>query len=190
MDKGKMSFKANVIYGVIVLVPIGIIALLAAQIVGTLAKYGKELGLQTTLGVLLALVLAVLALLFLCYAIGALVRTKIGSISLEKMEGTILKQVPGYQFIKNLLTGFAETKAAYPAALVQLNQEGVSVIGFVMEEHPNDTATVFVPLAPMVSLGNIYVVENERINYLDASALDVTGCLAQWGIGSNEFVGK
>ncbi len=190
MEKEPPTIKANVIYGLIVLVPLAVIALLVAQIVSVLDKFAKQLGLDTVWGVMLAIALVLLALIILCYALGALVRTKIGSGSFEKLESKLLKQIPGYQLIKNLLTGFVEMKAAYPAALVQLNGPGTAVLGFIMENHPNGMATVFVPMSPMVSMGNVYLVESDRVTLLDANALEVTGCISQWGIGSQEVLGN
>jgi uncharacterized membrane protein len=190
MEKDKPAFKTKVIYGLIVLVPMAVIAMLVVQIVGALDKLAKLMGLHSTLGVVLAMILALAALLLLCYAMGALVRTKVGSWSYERLEKKLLKQIPGYQLLKNLLTGFVEMKSAYPAALVRLGGPGAEVLGFVMEKHPGGRVTVFVPLAPMVSMGSVYIVEDERVTILEANALEVTGCISQWGVGSREILGN
>jgi uncharacterized membrane protein len=190
MERKKQNSKTNIVYGLIVLAPFAVIVLLLVQVVGALDKLVEPLGLQSTWGALLVVVLALAALLLLCYLLGALVRTRIGSWSFDKLEAKLLRQVPGYKFIKNFLTGFAETRAAYPSALVRLSEPGVQMLGFVMEEHDDGMLTVFVPMAPVVNLGNIYLLERERVTLLGANALEATGCVSQWGLGLKEALSR
>ncbi|MCB2226051.1 MAG: DUF502 domain-containing protein [Desulfarculaceae bacterium] len=182
MAESKASLKLNLIYGLVVLVPTALIAFLVAQVVGALGKLTKLLGLQSMGMTLLAALLAVIALVVACYLIGAAVRTRIGTWSFDKLDAKLFRQIPGYQLIKNLLTGFAETRTAYPAALVRLHDSGAEVPGLVMDRLPGGRSTVFVPMAPMVSLGHIYVVDDERLTMLKANALDLVGCVSQWGV--------
>jgi uncharacterized membrane protein len=188
MKKGKSSVKLNIIYGLMALVPVALIALLAMQLVSALSKLGKSLGLQSLWGVLAAVFLGLLALALICYFIGVMVRTKIGAWSFDRLEGKFFKQIPGYLLVKNLLTGFAEKRLAYPAALVRLQENSAAVFGLVMERHPDNRSTVFIPLAPMASLGSVYVVSDDNITMLEAKSLDVIGCVSQWGLGSQRVL--
>jgi uncharacterized membrane protein len=188
--KTKSVFRTNVIYGVLVLVPAAIIVLLLAKIVEVLEAIGEPLNLQSTLSVVLAIILAFLLLLLLCFILGAFVRTRIGSWSLERFEHKVLKQIPGYEIISNMLKGFAEKKTAYRGALVQLYGSGTAVLGFVMEENENDSMTVFVPAVPTMTVGSLHVVDRERVTILEAGSMDVTNCISQWGIGSKKILGS
>ena len=107
----------------------------------------------------------------------------------ERFEQVVLKQIPGYKIISNVLKGFAEKKTAYPAALVRLFGSRTAVFGFVMEEHDNGLVTVFVPSAPVLTVGMVYVVERDQVTILDAGAIAVTECISQWGIGSQKILG-
>jgi len=190
MANVKASFKMNLVYGLIVLVPAAVIALLVVQVVGALGKLGQHLGLQSIWSVLLVVLLGLAGLVVACYLIGAAVRTRLGAWSFDKLEARVFKQIPGYQLVKNLLTGFAEKRSTYPAALVRLQENGAAALAVVMEQHPDGKSTVFVPLAPIVSLGSVYVVDNDRITMLKANALDLVGCVSQWGVGSGEMLAK
>jgi len=186
----KTSSKMNLVYGLIVLVPVGVIALVVVQVVGALGKLGQLLGLESIWSVLLVVLAGLAALVVVCYLIGVAVRTRLGAWSFDKLESRIFKEIPGYQLVKNLLTGFAEKRSTYPAALVRLQESSAAMLGVVMEQHPDGRSTVFVPLAPIASLGSVYVVDDDQITLLKANALDLVGCISQWGVDSGEVLAK
>ena len=59
MKKNKSVFRTNVIYGVLVLVPLAVIVLLLAKIVEVLEKIAEPLNLQSATSVIGAVILAV-----------------------------------------------------------------------------------------------------------------------------------
>ncbi len=188
-NNSKSVFKTNVIYGLLVLVPSAIIFLLLAKIIEILEKTAVAFNLESTTGLVVAIMLGLLILLILCFVVGAFVRTQIGSWSLERLERKVLKQIPGYEIISNVLKGFAEKRTAYPAALIQLYGQGTAVLGFIMEENDNGSLTVFVPSAPTLTVGSLHVVDRERVTILEAGSMDITNCISQWGIGSQKILG-
>ena len=123
------------------------------------------------------------------YAVGVAVRTRIGSWSFEKLENTVLKSIPGYEIINNLLRGFAEKRTSYPAALVQLHGPGSAVLGFVVDTHDGGDLTVFVPMAPTITMGTVHVVSPECVTILEDAAIGLTQSISQWGIGSGKIEG-
>ena len=190
MNKKKSVFRTNVIYGLLVLVPVAVIVLLLAKIVEILEQIAEPLNLQSVTSVIAAVILALLLVFCVCFAVGAMVRTRLGSWSLERFERTVLKQIPGYEIISNVLKGFAEKRTAYPSAMIQLFGQGTAVLGFIMEENANGSLTVFVPSAPTLTVGSLHVVDPERVTILEAGSMDVTNCISQWGIGSKKILGN
>jgi len=188
-----MNFRINVIYGLLVLAPIGIVVLVLAKGVEILRDISEPLAemIGVESGVFVgasAVVIAALLLALCCYLIGSFVRTSLGSWSFEKLEKTLLKEIPGYHIIGNILKGFAgEDVARYRAAMIDLYGSGSSVLGFVMEELAEGELVVFVPLAPTVTVGAVYVVAADRVRELE-SAMDVTQSISQWGIGTRRAV--
>lgn len=189
-ENSKSVFKTNVVYGLLVLVPAAIILLLLIKIVEILEETAAAFNLQSTTSLIFAALLALLLLLILCFVIGAFVRTRIGAWSLERLERRILNQIPGYEIISNVLKGFAEKRIAYPAAMIRLYDQGTAVLGFIMEEGENAGLTVFVPSAPMLTVGSLYVVDRERVTILEAGSMDVTNCISQWGIGLQKMLAR
>jgi len=190
MKGPKSAFRTNVIYGLLVLVPLAVIVLLLAKMVEILEKIAEPLNLHSAIGVIGAIILALLLILLICFIVGAIVRTRLGSWSYEMFERKILIQIPGYNIISNALKGFAEKRTAYRAVLVQLYGPGTGVLGFVMEENENGSITVFVPSVPTLTVGSLHIVDRERVTMLEAGSIDVTNCISQWGIGSQKILGS
>lgn len=190
MKTSKSWFKTNLVYGLVVIVPLAVLVLLLAKLVEGLQVVGASLNLESALGAAAAIVLACLLLVLVCLGAGAIVRTRIGLWSYKKFEQTILQRIPGYELLANILKGFAKEKDAYPAVMVCLHGPGSAVFGLVMEEHQNGVLTVFLPSAPALTVGSLHVVERDRVTFLDASTADVANCISQWGIGSEKVLGE
>ncbi len=190
--KERLNYSAlgTVIYGLIVIVPIGIVFLLLVKLTEILEKLAAPLGLETSLGtaiaLLIAVVVAVLVVLLIGWIVGAIMQRL---LSYQRFESALLNQIPGYQIVANIAKGFVAGETSYPAVLVQLHGPGIGVLGFIMEEHDNDRVTVYVPSVPVPTVGNIYVVDRDRLTLLDAGGADVADCISQWGIGSGKVVG-
>ena len=191
MKAAAPKFKTKLIYGLFVIVPLAVIVVVLAKLVEILEIVTKTIGLHSNFGAGLAVILALVFLLALCYGAGVLIHTQIGAWSFNKFEQSVLLQIPGYKIISNILKGFAEEQIeAYRPALIQLGQAGTAVLGFVMEENDNKTVTVFVPSVPAIAVGKLYIVEQNRVTLLDASHLDVVNCITEWGVGSSKVVGN
>jgi uncharacterized membrane protein len=188
MKPPQSLFKTNIIYGLILIVPLTMILLLLDKIVKILDVIVKPLDLQSATGIGFAMILAILLLIGLCFIIGSLLRTRIGALSFEKLEGTVLEKLPGYEIINSLLKGFVDDKAKYPSAMIRLYDSETAVFGFVVHENDNDQMTVFIPMAPMMTVGQVHVLNRDRVTILDATALQMTDCLSHFGIGSQKIL--
>lgn len=188
-EKSNQSALGTVVYGLFIIVPVAIVFLLLVKLTEILQKVAIPLGLESSLGAAMALVIviviAMLVVLVFGWIVGSVMRKV---VSYEKFESTILNQIPGYQIIANIARGFSEGETSYPPALIELYGPGAAVLGFIMEEHQNDQVTVYVPSVPVLTVGNIFVVERQRVKPLNASAKEVADCISQWGIRSKNIV--
>ena len=189
MKKDKSVFRTNIIYGLLTIIPLAIIFLLLVEIVEILSKVAEPLGLRSTIGAGLAIIISFLFLLVLCFAVGALVRTRIGAWSFERIESKVFHKIPGYQIISNVLRGFEAKKTAYPTVMVRLYESETTVLGFIIEENDNGSVTVYVPSSPAITVGSLYVVGREQVTILEAGAKDFVDCIATWGVGSRALIG-
>jgi len=186
-------FRTNIIYGAIALLPVAVLVYILVKLFGFLKKLSEPLSpyLSTNpyLDIVLLLAVTIFALMGLCYFLGALINTQIGALSFEKVESRMSAIIPGYDIIANLLRGIAGNKMSYPPALITLSAPGTAVLGFVMEDEGDPYLTVFVPTAPVMTVGAIHVVERSRVRPIEGSSMDAANCVTQWGLGLKEFRG-
>lgn len=187
------AIRTNILYGIVFLIPIAAFILVAYYFVGVwnevLRPLSDQLGFTTLESRMLAVVLSLALLLFICFVIGGLIRTRFGTWTFEKFETRILNHLPGYGIIATLLRGFADEQNAYQPALVTLIRGGPAMLGFVMEDNGGSHLTVYVPAAPLMTVGQVYVVERVSIKLLEGSAIGAANCISQWGVGLNDFLG-
>jgi len=179
--------RTNILYGAAALIPIAALLLVAYYLYtfwqSVLTPLTRQFGLETWDSQITAISLAVGALLLGTFIIGWIVRTRFGSWTFDKIEERILKHIPGYGTIATLLRGFADDDQAYPAAMASLQPGGAAVLGFVMEDLGQSHLTVFVPSAPMMTVGQIYSVPREHVELLPEAASEAATALSQWGVG-------
>jgi uncharacterized membrane protein len=162
-------FKTNIIYGLVILIPVAIIFLLLSEIVGVLSGFGEALGIQTAYGTMLAVAAAVLLVLALCYGVGAMVRKEAMGLSFDRILDDEEYSTP---------------------VLVNLFGPGTAVFGLLVEENADDTLTIFVPSAPALTVGMIHIVDPDRVTRLKAGVGEVGTCVAEWGVGSGKILDK
>jgi uncharacterized membrane protein len=103
MNPPELDIKKSMIYGIAVLVPVSVLFLALMKLVDILERIAKALHLSSNVGALVAVILAIVLLILLCFIIGTVVRTRIGARPLERLENTVLKQIPGFEIIVNVL---------------------------------------------------------------------------------------
>ena len=193
METLKTRIRTNIIYGAIALLPVAVFAYIAFELFGYVKK-GVEalnpyLGSSSYFGTGGIFILTIIALLGTCYLAGALVSTQIGALTFDKVQRKLGDVIPGYEIVTNLLRGLASKEMSYPPALITLVAPGTAVLGFVMEDEVDDYLTVFVPSAPLLTAGGVYIVDRSRVQLIKGSSMDAANCVGQWGLGLKKFRG-
>jgi uncharacterized membrane protein len=186
MNKFMNFIKTTAIGGLLVIVPIAIILFVLAQILYALYSLSQaattELGLQIN-DALIMIGIAAAALIGLCFLTGLIVQTRIGVALRTWMKRNVAKRIPMYNAISSLTQRFAGLEGnKFAPVEVDLYDSGACALGFLIELLPNDRCAVFVPSAPIVTVGNIYVVPRSKITKLDASVADTLTAVTQWGV--------
>ena len=131
---------------------------------------------------------AVIALLALCFVVGAVIRTEAGKSLRNWLERSVLARIPGYTTVRSLtrrLAG-AEEGTAWQPALVEI-EDGL-VPGFIIERLGDGRCTVFVPSVPTPFAGAVYVLDGQRVHPLDVPMTQAMKAISRWGAGSAELV--
>lgn len=131
---------------------------------------------------------AVLAVLIVCFFVGAAVRTRAGRAVRERIEVSMFERLPGYALFRSLtqrLAGKTEEHAWEPA-LVEI--EDALVPAFIVEELDDGRFTVFVPSVPTPFAGAVYILDRARVHPIDVPFTQAIKSVSRWGSGSKELV--
>ena len=185
--------KTTILGGLFVLLPVVVVILLLSLAVATVAGAMKplmELLPVKTVGGLAAVTLAALLfLLVFCFLTGLLVQLRLGKLGKEWLERFLLERLPGYVMFKNLTRRIAgEEGIEFAPGLVDLYGSEARSLGLIVEEHEDGNFTVFIPLSPMATIGQVFLVPSTRVQKLDAKFVDVVNSLTQWGMESKKLL--
>ncbi|MDH3641734.1 MAG: hypothetical protein OES38_06540 [Gammaproteobacteria bacterium] len=193
-------FKTSLLGGFFVLLPLVLLYLLLAEMVGLLVAMATPIAdlfpEDTFKDVQLPGILAVVLLMGTSFLFGLSLR----SANLRRlglwMERATLGRLPIYGAVKRLsrgLIGAREDGVFKPAVLHSPN--GEREIVYVIEDDGQGQVAVLVPWAPASFAGSVKIVNRDRVDLLKASLGDTSMVLSHWGVGAmkllaNEQVGK
>jgi uncharacterized membrane protein len=132
--------------------------------------------------------LSLLLVLFVCFLIGAAVRTSAGRAIRERIEKSLFERVPGYALFRSLTQRLAgkDEENVWKPALAEI--EDALVPAFIIEELEDGRLTVFVPSVPTPLAGAVYVLTRERVHALDVPFTQAVKAVSRWGSGSKDLV--
>ena len=185
-----LSFlKTTILGGALVVLPAWLALLLLFKAVMQLQVFVKPVSSHLPESVGHPRVIAVLVILALCFAVGALIRTALGRNVKATVETTVLEKLPGYTMLRNVgrqMTDLEQNHGFKPA-LVEI--EDALAPCFVVEEHEGGgLLTVFIPFAPTPAAGSILIVAAARVHPVNVSVAKMFQCVTKWGAGTGELL--
>ena len=192
MRKFTEFIKTTTIGGFLVLLPVvavlALVGIAVATIIKIVTPIAGKLPIKTVGGLALATLLAVIVILAFCFLAGLLVRMRIGQLVQQRVENLLLQRLPGYVMFKNLTRQLAGQEGIeFAPALVDLYGSEARVVGLIVEEHADGKFTVFVPISPTATLGQVYLLPPTSVERLQARFVDVVNSLTQWGMESKKL---
>jgi len=174
--------------GLLIVVPVYLSLLLLLKAMGSIAGLVRPIAALLPDWFPAENVLALLAVLIVCFVVGAAVVTPSGRRLREKMERSLFDRIPGYSLLRSLTQQVAgkSDETAWQPALVEI--EEALVPAFIIEEHEDGRYTVFVPSVPTPLAGAVYVLSRERVHPLDVPFTQAIKSVSRWGQGSKELV--
>jgi uncharacterized membrane protein len=181
--------RSHVVTGFIFIMPVLIILAVIARFWNHMLAIGgkcsKLLRLHTVIGPSGDAVMAIVLFLLVCIAAGYLVRISFLKRMSDRIDQRLNDLIPGYGQIradtKKKIGVVEEREATFPACLVKVQE--LWQPGYVIEEHPDGTRTVFVPHAPFVASGQVYVVHPRQFEALAIDSAELKTHLRQLGKG-------
>lgn len=181
----------TVIGGVVFLIPVvflGVIITKAAGFMMVIAKpMAAWLPIDTLGGVALANIIAIAAVIAVCFLAGIVARHALAGAFVKNLESKVLVNVPGYMMVKTLVNGFDESKAEglRPVALKLGSAER---IGFEIQKLEDGRSMVYIPSVPSPWSGITQVLPPEQVTYLDVPISKVIEATENFGYGVDSLL--
>jgi uncharacterized membrane protein len=167
---------------------LGVIITKAAGFMMVIAKpMAAWLPIDTLGGVALANIIAIAAVIAVCFLAGIVARHALAGAFVKNLESKVLVNVPGYMMIKTLVNGFDESKAEglRPVALKLGSAER---IGFEIQKLKDGRSMVYIPSVPSPWSGITQVLPPEQVTYLDVPISKVIEATENFGYGVDSLL--
>jgi uncharacterized membrane protein len=178
----------TVVGGVLVLLPLYLAVLVLLKGMQSVVRLVRPIAALFPETVPAENALALLAVLIMCFVVGAAVRTRTGRIVRERMETSFFGRLPGYAMFRGFtqrLAGGGDANMWKPA-LAEI--EDALVPAFIVEELDDSRFTVFVPSVPTPFAGAVYILSRERVHLVDIPFTQAIQSVSRWGSGSKDLV--
>ena len=135
---------------------------------------------------ILANILVIVAIVAACFFIGIFVKTRAGKYIHRLAEKLLGRWIPGYKFsTKTFQQFFGERSTAYSAvALVKPFGNDTLMTGFITDEHPDGSCSIFVPTEPNPTSGNIFHLPPSSVYRVDVPVEEAMKSVIACGAGS------
>jgi len=181
--------RNRIVSGFIFIMPVLITLVILGQFWKHLMRIGgglsKLLKVDTVLGQAGDAVAAVLLFIVVCLVAGLLARISFLKRISEQIDERLDRLIPGYGQVRTAThekIGVGKSdEHLFDTCLVRIGD--LWQPGYVIESNVDGTQTVFVPQAPAVALGQVYIVEPERVRKLGIDFATLNARLKMLGKG-------
>ncbi len=191
MKKGKRDFiKSTLIGGIFFLIPLTAVVLIADKLVdlmrGVASQMPNLLSVDTPLGTLLLILLALLVILAICFLAGVIAQGPHFKRVHDSLDAALSALIPSFSFIRafgdNVQSSEQYAEGFIPV-LVQFDD--YSQIAFEIERDPDGgKVALYLPGAPSPWSGTVAYVAPERVRHLSMSLREALTNIRMLGKGS------
>ena len=179
---------SSLVRGLLIIIPLYLAVLLLLKAAKSLAGLVRPLATLLPEWLPAERLLSLLLVWFVCFLVGAAVRTRAGRMARERIEKSLFEKIPGYELLRSLTQRMAgkDEESAWKPALVEI--EDALVPGFIIEELEDGRFTIFVPSVPTPFAGAVYILDRARVHPLNVPFTQAIKVVSKWGSGSKELV--
>ncbi len=195
MGKLKRFLKTSLLGGVVVILPVAILAAVSTWIfrlvTGLIEPLTRFLIKDSQLNEYVAEVLVIALIVVSCFFVGVLVRTRLGEFLYRVIETRILKLAPGYSMIKETVLQIFGNRKDSPfssVAIAQVFGNDTRVTAFITDTHADGSYTLFVPTGPNPTSGLIYHLDGKYVHPVNIPVQDAMRSIISCGAGSAKLM--
>jgi len=191
MEKLKGFLKTSLLGGVVVILPVAILASVTLWVfrfvTGIIEPLTRLLIKDSQLNEFAADAIVIVLIVASCFFVGVLVRTRLGGFFYRLLETRILKLAPGYSMIKETVMQLFGSRKDSPfssVAVARIFGNETRVTAFITDTHADGSYTLFVPTGPNPTSGLIYHVAGQYVQPVNVSVQDAMRSIISCGAGS------
>lgn len=196
MQKAITFLKTTLLGGVIILLPSLLLWKISVWVFTIIDKEIQPLALQlsglTGFNALASKALTLALIIGVCFMFGLLVKISLGRFLWQTVENMILRRIPGYAIIKEIVSYFSNDDKNIFGQAVMFSPFGHDTFftGFVTDEDDLGNVTVFSPTAPNPTTGFVFHLKKEQLVYLDVPSSEAFKSIVACGRGSAKHYNK
>lgn len=194
MDRLKNFFTTSLVGGVAIILPVALILIIFSWLFGLVARIIQPLTnllvAKSDLQEVVAAILVVTVIVGLCFTVGAVVRTRVGKFVHESLENHLIRLIPGYSMIKDIVMQFfgARKSPFSSVALIRVFGNDTLMTAFITDSHADGSHTVFVPTGPNPTSGNIYHLPAGCVHRIKVPVEVAMRSIISCGAGSQKLI--
>jgi len=185
--------KTTVFGGIVFLIPIVVIALIIDKVFEVMKKVADPLAdifpIHGLPEIILANIIAIALVILVCFLAGLAAKSTLARRLVTTLDSTLQSNIPFYFLIKRIAADIvpgADGTIAVNSVMVQFDD--FSQVAFEIERLDQGKVVVFLPNAPNPWSGRLIIVNEERIEQIDATMVGTNQIIRQYGKGTNEFL--
>jgi uncharacterized membrane protein len=193
MIKRLLQFlRTTLVGGILFMVPGIVLVIILEKSLALTHKFvdplAEHIPVHSVIGLRTPLFLAIGLLLMICFFAGFFARTMLAQKIVRGLEGAVLANLPGYEFLKRMGESMlgVEREDAYPTVLLRFDDSWQ--IGFQIEALENGLVAVFIPGVPNASSGRAYLMSPDRVSPIGVQPARMLKCLKRLGVGSSALL--
>jgi uncharacterized membrane protein len=188
--KTENFFRKTFINGIIFLIPVvAIIWLFSGAITSVVSVFSgmKDNEMVKKSGGLLFLFFAgIILIIAVIFMVGILIHFTFLRKFNDWIEKQVLGLIPGYDFFKSMMEERLHVKSSKgKAVLVKWNMS--QQLGIEIEEHADNTCTVYFPHSALTGGGEVHIVSKEQITVLDMPLSELDEIFNRFGKGLGKY---
>ena len=184
--------RTTILGGALFLVPFVLLLIIMGKAFETIRRIviplAEHIPVESMIGLETPRFLALFILIFLCFIAGLFARTAMAKKMVSWLETTLLSNLPGYSFMKNLGEEAAGESPTHSYQSVLARFDDAWQIGFLVERNPDGNVVVFIPGSPSPWTGSVFIMSEDRITLIDEATTSSIKCLQKLGHGTGELI--
>ena len=192
MKKVIAKIKDNIITGAIIIIPLAALGVILFDTIKKIIKLTAPLTDNMELGgplakAIIATVIVLIALGVFFFINGLIIHTYLGKRFKDWMEAKVFSHIPFYGTLSGVtkqLVGVG--KAKYQVVEFDLYGNNTKVLGLLTDTLTDGRHVIFTPFAPVINIGQVHIVDHEKVKILDMTLKEATDIMTKIGFEADK----